>query len=122
MQAVVIAPRAQRGTETTFTVAVSIFEVSATLVATTWYVPSVDGAVYRPAESTIPPPASCTDQVTATDCLAVVPVTVAENVTTPSGCTELTFGKIETAIGEPELDVTVPLQPALSNNHARNWA
>ena len=117
-----IARPAQRGAEPTFTVAVSIFEASATLVATTWYVHSFDGAVYRPAESTVPPPASCTDQVTAADCLAVVPVTVAENVTPPSGCTELTLGKIETAIGEPVLDVTVPPQPALSNNHARNWA
>jgi hypothetical protein len=33
------------GAETTLTVAVSFFEVSATLVATTWYVPVMAGAV-----------------------------------------------------------------------------
>jgi hypothetical protein len=40
---------------------------SATLVATTWNVPVVEGAVYRPEPSTLPPPDSWTDQVTAVD-------------------------------------------------------
>ena len=48
----------------TVTVAVSLFDGSATLVATTWYVPAAAGAVYWPDESTVPPRTSCTDQVT----------------------------------------------------------
>jgi hypothetical protein len=46
-------------------VAVALAVVSATLVATAWYVPVTAGAVYTPALVTLPPPApSRTDQVT----------------------------------------------------------
>jgi hypothetical protein len=51
----------------TFTVARPLLVGSATLVATTWNVPVVEGGVAaRP--STVPPPDSWTDQVTAVDC------------------------------------------------------
>ena len=52
---------------TTMTVAVALLLVSATLVATTWKVPADPGAVYCPEPFTLPPPDSCTDQVTAVD-------------------------------------------------------
>ena len=46
-------------------VAVELAVVSATLVATTWYVPATAGEVYTPALVTLPPAApSRTDQVT----------------------------------------------------------
>lgn len=52
----------------TLTVALSFLVASATLVATTWNVPGVAGAVYLPAASMLPPAApSWTDQVTAVD-------------------------------------------------------
>jgi hypothetical protein len=44
---------------------------SRALVAITWYVPGVAGAVKRPAASMLPPPASRTDQVTAVGRAAV---------------------------------------------------
>ena len=46
----------------------------ATLVATAWYVPAAAGAAYVPPASMVPPPLSCTDQVTA---VLLLPVTVA---------------------------------------------
>src|SRR6267143_4024145 len=85
--------------EVTSMEAVPIFDASATLVAPTWYVPTVAGAVYRPEESTVPPPSSCTDHVTAVDCPLPIPVTVAVNVTVPPGCADATLGETETAIG-----------------------
>src|SRR4029453_14712389 len=52
----------------TVTVALSLLEGSATLVATTWYVPAEPGALYWPEPSIDPPAApSWTDQVTAGD-------------------------------------------------------
>src|SRR6266851_3745660 len=45
---------------TTDTVAVSRLVGSATLVAMTWKVPAIPGAVEEPEASTVPPPASCT--------------------------------------------------------------
>ena len=42
----------------TVTVALRDFEVSATEVATTWYVPAPAGAVYLPEASIVPPPDS----------------------------------------------------------------
>src|ERR1700675_914218 len=80
------------------TVAVSLLDGSATLVATTWYVPAAAGAVYWPDESTLPPPASCTDQVTAVDCPVVAPLTVAAKVTLPAVATNATLGEIVTEI------------------------
>ena len=58
------------------TTADALTVVSATLVATTWNVPNLFGAVYTP-ELVIDPPnePSCTDHVTA---VLAVPVTVAE--------------------------------------------
>src|SRR5215475_6145292 len=52
-------------TRDTVTVAVAVWVVSAWLVAITWKVPATLGAVYSPAAVTVPPPASCTRQVTA---------------------------------------------------------
>jgi hypothetical protein len=49
---------------TTVTVAESLaFDLTA-LVATTWYVPGTEGAVYVPAGVIEPPSGSCNDQVT----------------------------------------------------------
>ena len=61
------------GTETE-TAAALDFVGSAWLVATTWYVPAVAGAVYVPSAATDPPVASCTDHATA---VSLVPKTVA---------------------------------------------
>ncbi len=69
--------------------------------------PSTTGAAYAPEELTVPPPASCTDQVTAVDCNAVVPVTVAVNVSAPPGATDAGLGEIETAITGVGVTVTV---------------
>src|SRR6201989_767925 len=63
----------------TVTVACPDFDGSATLVATMWKVPVFAGAVEWPAASTVPPPRSRTDQLTAVDWPGDVPVTVAEN-------------------------------------------
>src|SRR5690349_9865145 len=69
------------GAAVTVTVAWPLFELSATLVATTWKVPGDPGAVYRPEPSTLPPDApSWTDQVTAVDWPESVPVTAAEKL------------------------------------------
>jgi len=64
----------------TVTVAVSLLDVSATLVATTWKVPVFAGALYFPDASTAPPPASGTDHVTLG---VAAPVTAAVNATVP---------------------------------------
>ena len=56
------------GAALTVTVAVALFEPSATLVATTWKVPGFPGAVYLPEPSMLPPFApSWMDQVTSVD-------------------------------------------------------
>jgi hypothetical protein len=63
---------------TTVIVAVADFEGSAWLVATTWYVPEVFGALYTPAVVIVPPALpSWIDQVTA---VFVALATVAVNV------------------------------------------
>ena len=59
--------------------------------------PADAGAVYRPEESTVPPPDSWTDQVTAVDWPAVVPVTVAVNVAVPPTRTVAVPGDRDTA-------------------------
>src|SRR5258707_656781 len=51
----------------TLTVAVPLLVGFAMLVATTWYVPDVAGALYVREASTIPPPTSCTDQRTSAE-------------------------------------------------------
>jgi len=79
--------------------AVSIFDASATLVATTWKVPALAGAMYWPAESNDPPPASSTDQVTPVDCPTAVPLTAAVKLTTP-------FGTVDAALGEMMTEIT----------------
>ncbi len=86
------------GVVVTVTVARSLFEVSATLVATTWNVPATPGAVYLPEGVTVPPAYSCTDHVTAGDWPALTPVTAAVNVTLPPGVTEIARGATATCI------------------------
>ncbi len=61
-----VTETATGGGAVTVTVARATFVVSTWLVATTWYVPAVVGAVYAPALVTVPPAApSWTDQSTA---------------------------------------------------------
>src|SRR5512138_1149211 len=48
----------------TVTVALPDLVGSAALVAMTWNVPAIKGALYLPVASTLPPPLSWTDQVT----------------------------------------------------------
>jgi hypothetical protein len=57
-------------------------------------VPAVDGAVYAPVAVTLPPPASCTAQVTA---VFVAFVTVALSATVAPCCTLALDGVTETA-------------------------
>src|SRR5262249_61936889 len=83
------------GGAVTVTAAVLDFEVSATEVATTWYVPALPGAVYMPEEFIVPPPASWTLQVTAVDWPGVVPLTVAVNETVPPVVVDAGGGAIE---------------------------
>jgi hypothetical protein len=83
---------AMTGAAATVTAATSLLEVSATLVAATWNVPTTPGAVYFPEEDTVPPVDSCTNQVTALDWLASRPVTAALNATVPPGATETACG------------------------------
>ena len=64
------------GAAVTVTVAWLHFVESAMLVACTWYVPGVMGAVYRPLELTTPPPDSTTAQFTD---VFEAPLTVAVN-------------------------------------------
>ena len=52
----------------TVTVALAVLLESALLVATTWKVPAAFGAVYLPVLSMVPPPFSCTAQLTAVFC------------------------------------------------------
>jgi hypothetical protein len=65
------------GGAVTFTVTAADFVLSATLVATTEYVPAVLGAVYRPAEVIVPP---VVDHVTD---VLVDPVRLAVNCCVP---------------------------------------
>src|SRR5215468_11990032 len=95
------------GGAVTVTVALLDFEVSATEVATTWYVPAFAGAVYMPEELIVPPPASWTLQVTAVDWPAVVPLTVAVNETVPPVVVEAEGGEIETEMTGAAVTVTV---------------
>jgi hypothetical protein len=76
----------------TATIATSDLVGSATLVATTWKVPAVPGAVYVPVEFTVPPLASCTDHVTEVAWVAAAPVTAAVNPIDPLGTTEGLWG------------------------------
>ncbi len=80
----------------------AVFDGSALLWATTWNVPAVDGAVYAPVSgSTLPPPASLTDQVT----VGFVPVTVAVKVTVVMASCVAVMGETVT------LGVTLPPVP-----------
>src|SRR6266404_1609235 len=83
----------------TETAAIADLEGSATLVATTWNVPAVAGAVYTPAALMLPPPGSCTDQVTAPDCPAAVPVTDVWKLIVPPTVIEGVGGVTVTPIG-----------------------
>src|SRR5882672_6073990 len=92
----------------TLTVAVPLLVGFAMLVATTWYVPDVAGAVYPPEELTVPPAApSCTDQVTAVDWPAVVPATTAVNERVPPGVVSVACGETATDTPPPAATVTV---------------
>jgi hypothetical protein len=62
--------------------------------------------VYFPDELTVPPAASCPDQVTAADWPGAVPETVAANVTVPATMVEAGFGEIETAMTGAAATVT----------------
>ncbi len=73
---------------------------SATLVAITWNVPTVLGAVYTPELAMVPPDVpSGTDHVTAE---FVVPFTVATKESDPSCGTELVAGEMAREIGDEE--------------------
>jgi hypothetical protein len=86
-------------------VAVSLFDGSAALVATTWQVLAVDGAVYTPPCVTEPQPlASTIDQVTAS---LVVPATLAVNGTEPPTVTEVVCGETMTRMVGVVVTVTV---------------
>jgi hypothetical protein len=86
------------GAAVTVTVARPLFEASATLVATTWKVPGLPGAVYRPEPSTFPPDApSWTDQVTPVDWLESVPVTAAEKLVCSPATIDAVDGETDTA-------------------------
>lgn len=80
----------------TVTAAVALLVVSATLVALTWYVPAVEGAVYKPDEAMEPPPASITVQVTA---VLLAPVTVAVKVVLPPVNTVVDAGSMDMPAG-----------------------
>src|SRR4051812_22601857 len=96
----------------TATVALPDLELSATLVATTWKVPGVPGAVYVPLELTVPPAGpSCTDQVTAAGSPAAPPLTAAANPAEPFTGTDRVGGITAT---ETLPFSWVPLQAALS--------
>src|SRR5215813_5949975 len=98
----------------TLTAATSLF-----VVATTWNVPAVPGAVYVPVELTLPPPVSCTDQVTAVDWPETVPETVALKVTLPPGVVLATVGEMATEItGGGGGAVTVTVAVALLDGSA----
>ena len=78
----------------TVTVATSRLVESDALVATTWQVPAVEGAVYTPPVETLPQTEpSCTDQLTAE-----LPrlVTAAVKVTVPPAVTLVLLGEITT--------------------------
>ena len=94
------------GGAVTVTVATAAFVVSAKLVATTWYVPAVAGAVYAPALVTMPPAApSWTDQFTA---WFVVLATVAVNEAEPPAVTVAAEGFTLTVMtGAGAVTVTV---------------
>jgi hypothetical protein len=78
----------------TVTTASEVRAGSATLVATTWYVPAVDGAVYMPAVVMVPPEGpSLTDQLTP---WFAEPVTVEEKATVPHASTVEVAGPTET--------------------------
>jgi hypothetical protein len=74
----------------TVAVAEADFVLSATLVAVTVNVPVVLGAVYRPADETVPPLAF---QLTA---VFVVPLTAAVNCWFPPGCRKAERGDTDT--------------------------
>jgi hypothetical protein len=80
----------------TVTAAVALFVGSAWLVAITWYVPAVDGAVYTPALVTEPPAPSRTLHVTAWFALFA---TEAVNATVAPVETEAVIGLTLTATG-----------------------
>src|SRR5262249_32785890 len=77
----------------TVTVAEALWLLSATLVAMTWKVPALAGAVYTPEPLMVPPGApSWTDQLTAVDWPPPVPVTEAVKFTTPPVAVEAEAG------------------------------
>ncbi len=82
------------GAAVTVTVAEALSVLSATLVAMTWKVPALDGAVYRPDPLMVPPAApSCTDQLTAVDWPPLIPVTEAVKFTVPPAWVEAESGR-----------------------------
>jgi hypothetical protein len=109
------------GGAVTVTVAVSLFDGSALLVATTWQVRAVAGAVYTPACVTEPQPeVSRTDQVTA---VSEVPVTVAPKVSDPPVETEAVRGAMVTATTGAGVTVTtaIPWLAVSAALLARTW-
>src|SRR5689334_6853457 len=86
---------------TTETVAEPDLLGSAALVATTWKVPAVPGAVYLPVASTVPPLLpSCTDQVTETEA-AALPAAAAVNDSLPLTGTDALCGLTSMAMLPP---------------------
>jgi hypothetical protein len=92
------------GGAVTVTVAVSLRVGSSTLLATTWHVAAVAGAVYTPAALTDPQPeASETDQVTAG---FAAPATAAVKETVPPVETVAERGLTDTVTGALGVTVT----------------
>jgi len=95
----------------TVTVAEPLSVLSATLVATTWKVPALAGAVYVPAPLMLPPAApSWIDQLTAVDWPPLVPVTEAVKLTVPPAGVEAEPGATETVMSGAAVTVTVAVE------------
>src|SRR5262249_29078975 len=102
----------------TVTVAEALWLLSATLVAMTWKVPALAGAVYTPEPLMVPPGApSWTDQLTAVDWPPPVPVTEAVKFTMPPVEVEAEPGAMETVMFGAALTLTVAV--ALFEGSAR---
>jgi hypothetical protein len=97
----------------TVTVAWARFEESALLVATTWKVPLVWGAVYRPEESTVPPFGSSMDQLKPAAWRELSPEMEAWKSTSPPREVVAAAGTTETEMPEVSAATcpTSPLHP-----------
>jgi len=98
--------------DSTVTVAVARTVESVVLVATTWKVPLVWGAVYWPVALTVPPPGSMTDHVTVAGWGELAPETWALKSTVPPREVVAAGGITASEMSEvtPGMSATSPLQ------------